>query len=57
MNYSQSSGGGFSLPGCLLMIAAFITLRVKVKGKHISPILVMLLCGAAGMALHAVGWM
>ncbi len=52
-----SSGGGVSLPGCLLMIAAFIALRVKVKGKHISPILVMALCGVGGILLHAVGWM
>lgn len=52
-----ASGGGFSLPGCLLMIAAFLALRVKVKGKNISPILVMLCCGGCGMLLHAVGWM
>lgn len=48
-----ASGGGFSLPGCLLMLAAFLALR---RGK-ISPILVMALCGAAGVLLHAVGWM
>lgn len=52
-----ASGGGFSLPGCLLMIAAFIALRVKVKGKPVNPILVMALCGAGGVLLHAVGWM
>ena len=52
-----ASGGGFSLPGCLLMIAAFLALRVKVKGKGISPILVMALCGLGGILLHAVGWM
>ena len=50
-------GGGFSLPGCLLMIAAFFALRVKVKGKAISPILVMLCCGLCGVVLHALGWM
>ncbi len=52
-----ASSGGFSLPGCLLMIAAFLALRVKVKGRNISPILVMLCCGGCGMLLHAVGWM
>ena len=52
-----ASSGGFSLPGCLLMIAAFLALRVKVKGKAISPILVMALCGAGGILLHVVGWM
>lgn len=49
--------GGFSLAGCLLMIAAFAALRVKIRGKAVSPILVMTLCGVAGMILHAVGWM
>ena len=53
----MASSGGFSLPGCILMIAAFFALRVKVKGKAISPILVMLCCGAGGILLHAVGWM
>ena len=48
-----ASGGGFSLPGCLLMLAAFLALR----WKKLSPILVMALCGAAGVLLHAVGWM
>ena len=48
-----ASGGGFSLPGCLLMIAAFLALR----WKKLSPILVMALCGAGGILLHAVGWM
>lgn len=50
-------GGGFSLPGCLLMIAAFLALRLKVKGRAISPILVMALCGVSGLLLHAIGWM
>ncbi len=48
-----SVGGGFSLAGCLLMLAAFALLRIK----RCSPILVMLGCGAVGVALHAVGWM
>lgn len=48
-----ASGGGFSLPGCLLMLAAFLALR----WKKLSPILVMALCGAGGILLHAVGWM
>lgn len=48
-----AADGGFSLPGCLLMLAAFIALR----WKKCSPILVMALCGAGGMLLHAVGWM
>ena len=52
-----ASGGGFSLPGCILMIAAFLALRVKIRGKAVSPILVMLCCGLCGMLLHAVGWM
>lgn len=54
---TASGGGGFSLPGCLLMIAAFLALRVKVHGRQVSPILVMLCCGGCGMLLHAVGWM
>lgn len=48
-----ASGGGFSLAGCLLMLAAFLALR----WKKLSPILVMALCGAGGILLHAVGWM
>lgn len=48
-----ASGGGFSLPGCLLMLAAFLALR----WKKLSPILVMALCGAGGILLHAIGWM
>lgn len=48
-----AADGGFSLPGCLLMLAAFAALRWK-KGN---PILVMALCGAVGAALHALGWM
>ncbi|MBQ2954606.1 MAG: chromate transporter [Clostridia bacterium] len=51
------SGGGFSLAGCLLMLGAFGLLQVRVKEKKFSPILVMALCGAAGVALHAMGWM
>ena len=52
-----ASSGGFSLPGCLLMIAAFCALRWKPKGKAISPILVMALCGVCGVILHALGLM
>lgn len=52
-----ASGGGFSLPGCLLMIAAFLALRVKVKGRAISPILVMALCGFCGILLHFLNLM
>ena len=48
-----ASDGAFSLPGCLLMIAAFAILR----WKKCSPILVMALCGIGGVLLHAVGWM
>ena len=48
-----ASDGAFSLPGCLLMIAAFAVLR----WKKCSPILVMALCGIGGVLLHAVGWM
>ncbi len=51
------SGGGFSLAGCLLMIAAFVLLQVKVKGARLNPILVMSLCGVMGVILHALGWM
>ena len=51
------SGGGFSLPGCLLMLGAFALLQVKVKERRLNPILVMSLCGVAGVILHAVGWM
>ena len=46
-------GGGFSLPGCLMMIAAFLLLR----WRKWNPILVMLLCGGGGALLHALGWM
>ncbi|MBQ3156958.1 MAG: chromate transporter [Clostridia bacterium] len=49
--------GGFSAPGCLLMLAAFLALRWKPRGKAVSPMLVMALCGVAGVVLHAVGWM
>ncbi len=49
--------GGFSLPGCLLMVGAFALLQVKRKGKRLSPMLVMGLCGIGGVALHALGWM
>ena len=52
-----ASDGAFSLPGCLLMIAAFVLLQVKVRGKKLSPIPVMALCGLCGIALHALGWM
>lgn len=48
-----SSGGDFSLPGCLLMLAAFAVLR----WLKWNPILVMGLCGLMGAILHAVGWM
>ena len=47
-----ASGGGFSLPGCLLMLAAFAVLR----WLKWNPILVMGLCGLMGAILHAVGW-
>jgi chromate transporter len=52
-----ASGGEFSLPGCLLMIAAFFALRIKVKGKAISPILVMTMCGFGGVLLHFLNMM
>lgn len=48
-----ATGGGFSLPGCLMMIAAFVTLR----WKKCNPILVMACCGIGGILLHAIGWM
>ena len=48
-----ASGGGLSLPGCLLMTGAFLLLR----WKKWNPMLVMVLCGAGGMLLHAAGWM
>lgn len=41
-----SPSGGFSLPGCILMLAAFIVLR----RTRCSPILVMLLCGITTLA-------
>ena len=52
-----ASEGGFSLPGCLLMIAAFLALRVKIRKRRISPMLVMLCCGVLGILLHVLGWM
>ena len=48
--------GTFSLPGCLLMLAALAFLQVKVRGRKLSPIPVMALCGLCGVALHALGW-
>lgn len=51
------SKGAFSLCGTLLTLAALAALQLKVRGKRISPILVMLACGLAGAALHALGWM
>lgn len=48
-----ASGGGFSMPGCVMMLAAFGVLRWKKS----SPILVMACCGAGGVLLHAAGWM
>jgi len=48
-----SASGGFSMPGCVMMLAAFVILR----WKKCSPILVMALCGAGGVLLHALGWM
>lgn len=48
-----AADGGFSLPGCLLMTGAFLLLR----WKKWNPMLVMALCGAGGVLLHAVGWM
>lgn len=52
-----ASDGAFSLAGAALMLAAFALLQVKVRGKRLSPILVMLGCGVGGAALHALGWM
>lgn len=52
-----AADSGFSLPGCLLMLAAFAALQAKVRGKRLSPILVMAGCGVCGVALHALGWM
>lgn len=51
-----TSRGDFSLAGALLTLAALAALRVKMRGQRISPILVMLGCGALGAALHALGW-
>lgn len=48
-----ASSGGFSAPGLVLMLAAFVLLR----WKKCSPILVMTGCGVCGMALHALGWL
>lgn len=47
------SGGGVSVVGIVLMLAAFLVLR----WKKWNPILVMLLCGACGALAYAVGWM
>lgn len=52
-----TSRGDFSLAGAFLTLAALAALRIKVRGQRISPILVMLGCGALGAALHALGWM
>ena len=47
------SGGGVSIVGIVLMVAAFLVLR----WKKWNPILVMLLCGVGGAAAHAFGWL
>ena len=47
------SGGGVSIVGIVLMVAAFLVLR----WKKWNPILVMLLCGIGGAAAHAFGWL
>lgn len=52
-----TSGGSLSWAGAALMIAAFLALQVKARGKRISPILIMASCGLCGVALHALGWM
>ena len=51
--HRRLNGEQYELARQRLMLAAFLALR---RGK-ISPILVMALCGAAGVLLHAVGWM
>lgn len=48
-----NAGGGVSIVGIVLMVAAFLVLR----RKKWNPILVMLLCGVGGAAAHAVGWL
>lgn len=48
-----SASGGFSLPGCALMLVAFIVLR----RTRCSPILVMLLCGSITLAMVKSGIM
>ena len=45
------SGGGVSIVGIVLMVAAFLVLR----WKKWNPILVMLLCGVGGAAAHNCG--
>ena len=52
-----ASDGKFSLPGCLMMIAAFLALRIKVKGRQVSPILVMAMCGFGGILMHSLNLM
>lgn len=47
------SDGAVSLPGVVLMVAAFAALR----WKKWNPILVMLASGACGAVLHALGWL
>ena len=48
-----NAGGGVSIVGIVLMVAAFLVLR----WKKWNPILVMLLCGVGGAAAHALGWL
>lgn len=48
-----AAGGGFSMPGCVMMIGAFAVLR----WKKWNPIGVMACCGLGGILLHAVGLM
>lgn len=45
-----ATGGGVSLPGCAMMVAAFSVLR----WKKWNPIGVMACCGVGGILLHAV---
>ncbi len=52
-----ASDGAASLPGAVMMLAAFGLLRVQVQGRKLSPILVMLGCGLGGILMHLAGWM
>lgn len=46
--------GGIAVAGVVLTAAAFAALQLRIRDKRVSPIAVMLACGAIGVLLHAL---